>query len=102
MPTVLNYLNFNDPYIAFGNDLFDKNTDRFVVNYVNQNYQYFDGDTILHYDGTTVNGLYHYHTDSLLHNNLKTEVLESKQQEKCQAIIQQYNMRMIKDQLIVQ
>lgn len=30
----MNYLNYPYPYVAFGNNLLDKNSQRFVINYI--------------------------------------------------------------------
>jgi phosphoglycerol transferase MdoB-like AlkP superfamily enzyme len=99
MPTVLNYLNYSKPYVAFGNDLLKTDKKRFVINYANQNYQYFNGDTIIHFDGQKLNAVYDFHTDSLLTSNIKEEVNASFAEDKCKAFIQQYNNRLIDDEL---
>ena len=43
LPTILSYLNYPYPYVAFGTNLFDKNSRRFVINYIQDSYQFLSG-----------------------------------------------------------
>ncbi len=101
MPSVLGYLGYNKPYVAFGNNILKLDEERFVINYANQNYQFFDGDAIIHYDGQKLNAVYDFSSDSLLSSNLINDVNVIESEHKCKAIIQHYNNRMIDDKLIV-
>jgi phosphoglycerol transferase MdoB-like AlkP superfamily enzyme len=102
MPTVLNYLNFDKDYVAFGNDAFDKTIDPFVVNYNNGVYQIFMDDYLLQFDGQKPIALYNFKTDTFLSNNVmsKNPEVEIKMENKIKAFIQQYNKRLIEDDLL--
>jgi len=103
MPTVLNHLGYNKPYIAFGCDLFNTpQEDTWAVNYLNGIYQYVKGDYLLQFDGNDTKAVYNFKTDLLLKNNLKGEVKEQAQMEKeVKAIIQSYMTRMTENKLVV-
>lgn len=104
MPTVLHYLNYDEDFIAFGNDAFHGGADQFAFNYRDNVYQLFQGDYLLVYDGVRPVGLYNFKTDKMVENNL----LEQKQDvvapmlTKLKAVIQQYNNRLIDNKMTVQ
>jgi phosphoglycerol transferase MdoB-like AlkP superfamily enzyme len=102
MPTVLSFLNYPYPFVAFGNDLFSTGTDkRFVTNYFNQSYQFMYGDYAFYFDGQNVTGVYNLKADPLQKINLKGKVDLPKGETFLKAYIQQYVNRMIDDELIV-
>ncbi len=104
MPTLLNYLNYDEDYIAFGNDLFNDETEKFAINYINGTYQFIKGEYALHFRDEKVVGFYNYVQDPLLNNNLKDSNIPLKQEmlTKLKAIIQTYNDRMINNNLILE
>ncbi len=104
MPTVLNYLGVDSPYIAFGKDLFhtaDKDT--WAVNYNNGIYQYIRGDYLLQFDGESTKPLYNIKRDKLLKHNLAHKGIAQQPEMEWQlkAIIQSYMERMLNDNLTV-
>jgi phosphoglycerol transferase MdoB-like AlkP superfamily enzyme len=103
MPTVLSYLGYDKPYIAFGKDLLTTNDkDTWAVNYNNGIYQYIKGDFLLQFDGQNVKAIYNIKKDWMLTNNLKDKVTEQNDMEReVKAIIQSYMERMIEDELVV-
>lgn len=103
MPTILNYLNYDEPFIAFGNDLFSADSSRFAVNVLNNTYQLYMGDYLMQYTEPEVVSLFQFKSDSLFQHNLKGTLpeIEEKMLEKMHAFIQQYNNRMIHDQLTI-
>lgn len=104
MPTVLDYLGYKKPYVAFGIDLLNSPQEKgYAVNYNNGIYQYFKGEYMLQFDGQKSVALYEFKQDVLLKNNLLGKVPQEKQMEReLKAIIQQYMQRMINDKLTVQ
>ena len=102
MPSVLGYLHYDHPYVAFGQDLFHTPTEkRFAVNYFNRVYQFVKGDYLLQFDGEKTIGLYAYDTDKMLKQNLKgTLPCEKELEKELKAIIQQYMERMNKNNLL--
>jgi hypothetical protein len=74
MPTVLNYLGYDKPYVAFGCDLLNTPADEtYAVNYYNGIYQYFQGNIMLQFDGEKSVALYDYVADPLLERNMLSE-----------------------------
>jgi len=102
MPTVLQYLGFDQPYVAFGNDLLNCNSDRFCINYTNESYQLAVNNYVIHYDGQDIISAFNMANDPLLKENIKdTDNGYRVHLPLMQAIIQQYNNRMIEDRLII-
>lgn len=105
MPTVLGYLGYDNPYIAFGVDLLNtKPEETFAVNYFNGVYQLFKGDYLLQFDGEEPLALYRFKTDIMLTQNL----LDTTEEEtlaplllQLKSIIQQYMERMSGNELII-
>lgn len=101
MPTILGYLHYNKPYVAFGRDIFKEDTEPFAFNYLDNSYQAFMGDYLLMFDGTRATALYDFKKDLKLKDNLlqiRTEQAD-KMELKLKALIQQYNNRMVDDDL---
>ncbi len=104
MPTILGYLGYPHPYVAFGQDLFhtpDEAT--WAVNNTNGIYQYVRGDYVIQFtDGGQLKAVYNYKKDWLMKHDLKNSNLpEAKEMEKeLKAIIQSYMQRMINDKLV--
>lgn len=103
MPTVLNYLNYNKPYFAFGFDALSNNKDNFVVNNNDGSFNLYQNDYLLQNDGLKSTALYNLKTDRLNKINLvnKSPEVQQTMEKSLKAFIQQYNNRMIKDQLTV-
>ena len=103
MPTVLGYLGYDRPYVAFGCDLFNTAPqDTWAVNYLNGIYQYIKGDYMLQFDGQKTKAVYRFRTDTLLEHNLVGRVAEQAELEReVKAIIQSYMTRMTTNSLVV-
>ena len=103
MPTVLGWLGYDKPAVAFGCDLLKTPADStWAVNYNNGIYQYVRYGRFLQFDGQEPRALYAYETDSLLsHNLIGGDSLIQPLTEQLQSIIQQYMLRMNNDQLVI-
>ena len=103
MPTILSYLNFDEPYIAFGNDLLDDTYESYAFNTNGSTYNLYMKDHILEMIDNKPVGLYNYKNDLFLENSLigKDPELESQMVEKLKAIIQTYNNRLIDNNMVV-
>jgi phosphoglycerol transferase MdoB-like AlkP superfamily enzyme len=101
MPTVLNYLNYDQPYFAFGFDALNADNHNFVVNNNDGNYNLYEGDYLLVNDGIKSISLYNLKLDRRNTNNLinKAPFIQQQMEQKLKAFIQQYNNRMINNQL---
>jgi phosphoglycerol transferase MdoB-like AlkP superfamily enzyme len=103
MPTILSYLNFDEPYIAFGNNLLDDTYESYAFNTNGSTYNLYMKDHILEMIDNKPVGLYNYKNDLFLENSLigKDPELESQMVEKLKAIIQTYNNRLIDNNMVV-
>jgi phosphoglycerol transferase MdoB-like AlkP superfamily enzyme len=103
MPTVLNYLNYDEEYIAFGNDLLDDSYESFAFNTNGSTYHLYMKDHILEMIDNKPVGLYNYKTDIYLENNiLEIEPgIAARLEEKMKAIVQSYNSRLIDNNMII-
>lgn len=103
MPTILDFLHFPDPFIAFGSSLNRSNENHFSLSYLNGSYQ-------LLYNGYSFQSnlmgneeLYNFETDSLLQTNLinKLPAHAVKSSELLKAVVQEYNNRLSANTLII-
>ena len=103
MPTLLALIDYPVDFLAFGNNLLDTSASSWHISYINQTYQLNDGKYLLQFDGSKTTGFYELSTDSLLQNDLKNQQLSAQKtlETQLKAIIQQYNNRMITNNLFV-
>jgi phosphoglycerol transferase MdoB-like AlkP superfamily enzyme len=103
LPSVLDYLHYKGKFVAFGKSVFDSTATRFNVTFLNDSYQIVQGDYAMQFSGNSVEALYNYKKDPLLTQNLKgQEPNKSREMETfLKAVIQQYNNRMINNNLTV-
>jgi len=102
MPSVLDYLDYPNSFFSLGNSALDNSHQGFVVNYLNEVYQYASADTVIHVAEGSPIALYYIKGDSALENNLIRELNEVRHfQVPLMAIIQAYNHSMVTNQLTV-
>ena len=106
MPTVLQYLGYGNPYVAFGSDLLNvADGDTWAVNYINGIYQFVKGDYVIRFDGQCIVGAYNYKNDWFMTTDLKSDPTVAAQlsamERELKAIIQSYMTRMTEDRLVV-
>lgn len=103
MPTILTYLNYDEEYIAFGNNLLDDSYESFAFNTNGSTYHLYMNDHILEMIENKPVGLYNYKNDRLLEKNLLGEKsdLQNKMEEKMKAIIQSYNSRLLDNNMVI-
>ena len=103
MPTILNYLNYDSDYIAFGNDLLDDSRESFAFNTNGSSYHFYMRDHILEMMDNQPLGLYNFRNDKYLEINLIGEEPElvNIMTAKMKAVIQSYNSRLIDNDMVV-
>jgi phosphoglycerol transferase MdoB-like AlkP superfamily enzyme len=103
MPTVLSYLNYDEDYIAFGNNLLDDSYESFAFNTSGSTYHLYMKDHIFEMIDNKPIGLYNYKNDILLEKNLlgTEQELQFQMEEKLKAIIQTYNSRLIDNNMVI-
>jgi phosphoglycerol transferase MdoB-like AlkP superfamily enzyme len=101
MPSVLGYLNYSKPYVAFGRDVFSNHSKPFAFNY-NSGYQLLEDNYLLLFDGERTSALYNFVSDPFLQNNIvdSNQAIVSEKERKIKAIVQQYNNRLVDNRMI--
>ena len=108
MPTVLSYLHYDQPYLAFGENMLDTTaTGGRALHWVagSNGYEYVKGNYALEFDGEQVTAAYRYRTDSLLTNNILSSIPADSlkvMEREMKSIIQQYMDRMVNDKLVIE
>jgi len=99
LPTIIDYLQLDTTIVSFGNSIWDEKG--YAVNYLNNVYQYFEDGYLLQFNGEKSLALYDLEKDTLLKNNLilKLPKISVDLETKLKAYIQEYNYRMINNQL---
>ena len=107
MPTVLGYLHYDMPYVAFGFDLFNTpSNEGLALHWLPESsgYEYVWGDYALQFDGKDVTAAYAFRTDSTFSNNVLNTMPRATRdhmERQMKSIIQQYMQRMTSDNLVV-
>jgi phosphoglycerol transferase MdoB-like AlkP superfamily enzyme len=103
MPTVLSYLNYDEEYIAFGNNLLDDTSESFAFNTSGSTYHLYMKDHILEMLDNKSIGLFDYKNDLFLVKNLigNNPVFQLQMEDKLKAVIQTYNSRLIDNNMVV-
>ena len=101
MPTILSYLNFPNPYVAFGKDLLNRENKRFAINYIEESYQFLIGDYALYMTDDKLNAIYNRKEDPELRNNLIGKIDLPQEELLQKAIIQQFNNRMADNRMVI-
>lgn len=101
MPSVLGFLDYPVSFIAFGNNLFESTSDRYSVSYLDGSYQLMKDGWSLLFDGDRVTSLMPL---TLLNSGSRMIPLEEANEQLepfLKAYIQQYNHRLIHNQLTI-
>ena len=107
MPTVLGYLHYDKPYIAFGRDMISgQANDGFALHWLpeSSSYEYVWGDYALQFDGKEVTSAYAFRTDSTFAHNVLGRIppaTRNRMERHMKSFIQQYMQRMTTDQLTI-
>ena len=103
MPTVLSYLNFDEEYIAFGNNLLDDSGNSFAYNTSGSTYHLYMKDHLIEMIDNKSIGLFNFKNDIFLEKNLIGTLpeLQVQMEEKLKAVIQTYNSRLIDNNMVV-
>ena len=102
MPSILSYLHYPKPFIAFGKSIFDSTTSNTAMNYHN-GFQLFKDQYMIQMNGDKPSSMYNYKNDPTLKNNL-LNTMKPKQDSMeniLKAFIQQYHNRLIDDSLTI-
>jgi phosphoglycerol transferase MdoB-like AlkP superfamily enzyme len=101
LPSVIDFLNYDKSFIAYGESVFDSTKAHFAINYVNETYQIIMNDYALVFDGAHSISLYEIRNDSLLTKNIIADqpAINKMMEEKIKGIIQAYNNSLIRNEM---
>lgn len=97
-------LGYDEPIFSFGRNVFDSLQEPCFSSFVNEVYQYSDGNYILQSDGDLTIGVFDLRNDKELKNNLYSNENAdewNKLETKFHLQLQQYNNRMISNKLFI-
>lgn len=95
MPSVLDYINYNKPFVAFGNSVFSEYKNRFAISYIMGVYQIINSKLAIDFDGDKI-------IKTTLFNNIECkDSLINDTERLLKGIIQQYNYRMNNNKLTI-
>ncbi|MCC7526098.1 MAG: LTA synthase family protein [Chitinophagaceae bacterium] len=107
LPSIIDYLNFNEKFRSFGKSVFDTSGQRYTYQLFNNVYQIADSAYMLTFDGKQIVSLFNHRTDSLLRTNLNKSILspevirhQNQLLNNLKAVVQTYNYSMNHDALI--
>lgn len=104
MPTILSYLNYNKPYLAFGNNVLDstKSKEHFAFQYSGE-YRWFQGNYAMFGNGQRISAMYNWKQDPLFKTNIADKEKDTANHinKRLKAFVQQYNNRLIENKLMV-
>ncbi len=102
MPTLLSMLGVEDKFIAFGNNIFNPAAPHFAYNFYNGAHQLIEGDWMLQFMNERTAAMYNIVEDRLLKNNVvdKYPEVQHAMEQRIKALIQQYNNRLIDNELV--
>lgn len=101
-PTIIDHLETETPFLAFGSSLLDSANQRSAVYYSRGSYKFVKDSFIMEFSKNKVLSLYNYISDPLLAQNLSFKEIEQKNimENQLKAIIQQYTNRMINNEMV--
>jgi phosphoglycerol transferase MdoB-like AlkP superfamily enzyme len=103
-PSVLGFLKYDLPFVAFGTDVFHrKSDDAFAMHDENNVYSYYSNQYLFQFNGDKAIALYDYKQDRMQKVNLlnKDTAIAQKMELHLKAILQTYQRRMKANDLIV-
>ena len=102
-PSILDYLNYPGPFITFGHSIFDTNAPRGAVSYSNGLYQLIHDNWVINFNGKHLISAEQLVDGKLINIDVTAQLPEkvTQTEELLKAIIQQFNIRLEKNQMTV-
>lgn len=99
--SILSALGVDDTIFSFGRNVFDTLSTQSAIAYINQTYQYSDGQYLVQSDGNNTFGVFNIQRDRQLNDNLIDRIQCSDLAKMMKERIQEYNNRFIFNQLYI-
>jgi phosphoglycerol transferase MdoB-like AlkP superfamily enzyme len=101
MPTVLSYLGYDKPHLAFGTDRLSQDSS-LVFQSLGEGYQFIlDEEWVLYWDGQRVTHVFHWSQDPFLQENLLGKRDSKAWETRIKGFMEQYHNRMIRNDLTI-
>ncbi len=102
MPSVLAYIGYTKPFVAFGEDALTKPKKHpYAVCYNHPLYQLFSDSLLIQFDGSNIRAVYNYQNDLMLQHNIANTTDIQSQETYLRTYIQQYIYRLTTNQLTI-
>ena len=97
LPTIMALLNYDKPFVAFGQNAIDQSQEQYAINFVNGVYHIYYRQYLLLFNGKQSTALYDIKSDRMMKNNIigQHENIRLQLETRVKGFIQQYNNRMI-------
>ena len=99
--SILSVMGIEDTILSFGRNVFDSLSAPSFIAYINQTYQYSDGQYLVQSDGDNTIGVFNIQRDRQLNDNLIDRIQCADLSRKLKERIQEYNNRFINNQLYI-
>lgn len=99
--SILSALGFNDTLYSFGRNVFDSISEPYSIAYINQTYQYCNGDYLVQSDGENTIGVFKVKNNKSLDDNLLDRIQCPDLAHKMRERIQVYNNGLIHNTLFI-
>ena len=100
LPTIMDYINYPDSFIAFGRSLLNENTQNYAISFNSGIFQFTNSENAVLFDGQKVIGIYKNPIDYFTDKKLKNTEFVKRDIDLLHAIIQTYNNKMVNNQLV--
>lgn len=101
LPSVLYLLNYPHDFFSLGNNLFDKKSESFSINYNSGIYEYIDTSYCYQFNGIKGLSLFNWKKDTSFQNNIISKVNDEKRSDNLKKMIQLFNYSMINNKLFL-
>ena len=101
LPSVLDYLDYDQKFFAFGKSVFSDPYESMAVSYSNETYQLIQDNNVFILRNNEKNSFFNFAKDSLLRNDLFSSdtVKERMMEKKLKSFIQNYNHALIHNEM---
>jgi phosphoglycerol transferase MdoB-like AlkP superfamily enzyme len=107
LPTILDYIDYDQPFMSFGKSLLESSPKNYVYSYHNSIHRIADDSLLLGYNTQTESSdfLYNYKSDTLLKNNMIDRHMQKEQailEKEIKARIQRYALSLSENKLYIE
>ncbi|MEA2041885.1 MAG: sulfatase-like hydrolase/transferase [Bacteroidota bacterium] len=102
MPTILNYLNYDQVFFSLGTDILKPDNEKGAITYLTNSWQYIKGNYLVEMQADTLFSLYNFSENiSLSKNLIDSQRNKAEQMSRyLKAFIQEHNKRMIENSMV--